>query len=303
VLAYHGGRQVLPLDQAVEIALRLHRQRGGGDLDALPAGELGERPPAAADFQHMIAGFEPERVGGDLHLAGHRVFQRLVVVGEDALGVAAVPVVQEGQEELGVLVVVVRDGAPVVLRTPAQQRRSEPGDPGDRVDVAEEPAHLERHGQVAVDVQPALQVGHRHAELIQAGQRPGAPTIPDGDGELGRAGAEGVRGGAGRGRHGERDRRTCGEEVTVPALQRRDHLLGGHALNVAARTPPRAVSGRGAPDVDSVYRADAPRSPRGRPPRALPVAPISVADRGTMWKPGCGAGSGWAPVRGLLCGL
>jgi hypothetical protein len=91
------------------------------------------------------------------------------------------------------------------------------------VEVTEEPTHPQRRGQVAVHVQPALQVRHGDAELIQAGQRLGAPAVADGDGERGVAVAEGVRRPARR-RHREWDGRLGGEECLIAPLQ------GGHYL-------------------------------------------------------------------------
>ena len=109
MLADHPRRQLLAADQVVEVALRLLRQRQRRDLDAALAGVLDPRAPAAADLEHVVAGLDADRLERDVHLAGHRVVQRLVVAGEDALGVAAVPLVEEGQEEVGVFVVVVGD--------------------------------------------------------------------------------------------------------------------------------------------------------------------------------------------------
>ena len=44
-----------------------------------------ERTPAAADVKHAIAGFHTDLFDGKLDLAGHGIFERLVVVEEHAL--------------------------------------------------------------------------------------------------------------------------------------------------------------------------------------------------------------------------
>jgi hypothetical protein len=235
VLADHPRREVLPLDQLGEVPLRLLRQGQRGDLDAALRRVLDERAPPTADLQHVVARTQPKRLGGQLHLPGHRVFQRLVLVGEHALGVAAVPGVQEGQEELGVLVVVVRDRPPVVLGPPAHQRGDELRQPRDRVEVLEELAHLQRRHEVTVDVEPALQVGHRDAELVETGQRLGAAAVPYRDGEGRFPGPEEVR--RLPGDHRERRPWPGREEALVPALQRADEIMCRHGVNVAPAAP------------------------------------------------------------------
>jgi len=153
------------------------------DLDTLLAGVLDEGAPTAADLKHMVARLHADGLDRDVHLAGHRVFDRLVVIGKDTLGVAPVAFVEEGQEELGVFVVMVRDRPPVALLTSADQGRNEIRDPCDRMEVAEERAHLERGGEIAVHVQPTVEIGDGDAELIQAAERLGASSVLDPDGE------------------------------------------------------------------------------------------------------------------------
>src|SRR5205814_7919921 len=88
----------------------------------------------------------------------------------------------------------------------------------------------------AVDAEPALQVRHRDAELVEGGQRLGAPAVPDGDGEGRLAGPEQVRRLPGDDR--ERRPRPGREEGLVPALQRADEIRSRHAANLAVAAPP-----------------------------------------------------------------
>jgi hypothetical protein len=152
-----------------------------------------------------------------------------------------VPAVEEGQEELGFLVVVGGDGAPVVLALPAQQGRREPAEPRDRVEVGEELAHLQRRHHVTVDVEPPFQVRDGDLELVERRECLGAQLLLDGDDERGFGRPEGV-GGTGEGLYGEGHRGAGFEVRPVALVQGADEVGGGHGDNVS---PGRQIASPG----------------------------------------------------------
>src|SRR5687767_8157780 len=107
-------------------------------MDSLSAAILCERTPTAADIQHPVAGPQAHGIAREIELPGDGILQWLVVTLEDSLRVRPVPAVQEQQEELRILVVVVRDDLLVDGDLALQERLDESGREAHRMPVGEE---------------------------------------------------------------------------------------------------------------------------------------------------------------------
>jgi hypothetical protein len=94
------------------------------------------------------------------------------------------------------------------------------GQAGQRVPVLEEPAHRQRRKQIAVEVEVAVEVGHRDRELVQRPERRHPGVVGDGDRE-GRL-ADQMRP-AGAGGVPDRERTQRGLRVRPPPAAQRRH--------------------------------------------------------------------------------
>ena len=143
------------------------------------AAVLDEGAPAAADVEHPCSRAHADRVERVVELAGDAVLERLVRVLEDALGVGAVPAVEEGQEEVGVVLVVVLDVVVVAADLPAQERADELGGVLHRVPVGEDGAQREQLGEVTFGVEVAVEVGLAGANDVEAAERVEPSPVAD----------------------------------------------------------------------------------------------------------------------------
>ena len=165
----HG--QVLLVDDPLDEPARLLGDGQRGDAQPVPAAVLDEGTPAAADVEDPGARAHVDRGQRVVELAGDAVLERLVGVLEHALGVRAVPAVEEGQVEVRVVLVVVRDVVVVAAHLTAQQRAGVPRDVLPRVEVGEDRTQGEQVGQVALGVEVAVEVGLADPDHVEAAQR------------------------------------------------------------------------------------------------------------------------------------
>ena len=85
VLTYDLAGQLLAIDQAVDVALRLFGNGERGDVDAALSRMLGECAPAGADIEHAPAGLNAARLDRCVELPPDAAVERLVVAFEIAV--------------------------------------------------------------------------------------------------------------------------------------------------------------------------------------------------------------------------
>ena len=100
------------------IVLRLRNGQTGHAQPALPGGIFRESAPAAADFQHMIAGLRPHLIDHGLVFLGLRGLQAFLPRPEDRAGIGH-RVIQPQAIEIIAQIIVMAD---VLLRLPAAVR-------------------------------------------------------------------------------------------------------------------------------------------------------------------------------------
>src|SRR6185436_2004039 len=109
LLDHLAAGQAAAADQVVHGPLGGVGDGDRGHAHALLAGELQERPPAAADVEHPLARLNAAGIEGVAELAFHSSLDRLIVILEEAVRIAAQLAVEPEEEELGIDVVVALD--------------------------------------------------------------------------------------------------------------------------------------------------------------------------------------------------
>ncbi|MEU4680448.1 hypothetical protein [Micromonospora sp. NPDC023737] len=145
------------------------------------------------------------------------------------------PGVEEGQEEVGLLVVVPGDRPLIVAVPPVQQSRKPSAEEGDRMHVGEEPTHGQCGGQITLDVDVPAEVRQGDLELVEGAQRPVTDLVADDQSEPGR--------------HGTGDPEAVGRAVADDELERH----GGAVVEVVLVAPADRV-GQGPPHAVMVSR-------------------------------------------------
>ena len=183
-------------------------------MQTVLAAVLDESTPAAADIEDPGTRTDVDGVECIVELAGDAVLEGFVRILEDALRIRAVAAVEEGEVEVGVVLVVVLDVLVVAAHLSTQPRPHELADVLQGVTVGEDRPQVQHLRQVALHVEVSVEEGLAGAHDVEAGE--GLQPGPVGDDQGGHRAARPDRGlGAVGGAHG--DGRAAARGVVAPA--------------------------------------------------------------------------------------
>ena len=152
----------------VQEADRLLRDRNAGAFHAARRGIFEPRAPARTDFEDVVAGLQLQLLEGVVELAHRRDVERLVGALIDALRVAGRFGIEEGEEELGIDVVMRADRLLVRVHLAEQQRLDVAPRLRQQVEILHDAAQLERLEHVAVEIDVAGEIGLGDAPFVEA---------------------------------------------------------------------------------------------------------------------------------------